>query len=186
MCLHFSSRARGSSFPLDVCVLRLTHTTTQPKQNLASSSSSALTRVAVKQCGSLAHTMSPSPRTALTFRAGPPESKSVSHKKNPSPQLLAQEEASLPSWARSSLLWFKICTDRASLVAQWLRIRLPMRGTQVRALVREDPTCRGATKPVRHNYWACVPQLLKPTCLEPMLRNKRSHCNEKPAHRNKE
>ena len=41
---------------------------------------------------------------------------------------------------------------RASLVAQWLRIHLPMQGTQVRALVREDPTCRGATKPVRHNY----------------------------------
>ena len=40
----------------------------------------------------------------------------------------------------------------ASLVAQWLRIRLPMQGTRVRALVREDPTCRGATKPERHNY----------------------------------
>ena len=39
-----------------------------------------------------------------------------------------------------------------SLVAQWLRIRLPMQGTRVRALVREDPTCRGATMPVRHNY----------------------------------
>ena len=39
-----------------------------------------------------------------------------------------------------------------SLVAQWLRIRLPMQGTRVRALVWEDPTCRGATKPVRHNY----------------------------------
>ena len=39
-----------------------------------------------------------------------------------------------------------------SLVAQWLRIRLPMQGTQVRALVWEDPTCRGATKPVCHNY----------------------------------
>ena len=25
-------------------------------------------------------------------------------------------------------------------------------GTRVQALVREDPTCRGATKPVRHNY----------------------------------
>ena len=43
---------------------------------------------------------------------------------------------------------------RASLVAQWLRICLPMQGTRVRALVREDPTCRGATKPVRHNYGA--------------------------------
>ena len=40
----------------------------------------------------------------------------------------------------------------ASLVAQWLRIHLPMKGTRVRALVREDPTCRGATKPMRHNY----------------------------------
>ena len=44
----------------------------------------------------------------------------------------------------------------ASLVAQWLRICLPMQGTQVRALVWEDPTCRGATRPVSHNYWACA------------------------------
>ena len=40
----------------------------------------------------------------------------------------------------------------ASLVAQWLRICLPMQGTQVRALVWEDLTCRGTTKPMRHNY----------------------------------
>ena len=40
----------------------------------------------------------------------------------------------------------------ASLVAQGLRIRLPMQGTRVRALVWEDPTCRGATGPVSHNY----------------------------------
>ena len=39
-----------------------------------------------------------------------------------------------------------------SLVAQWLRIHLPRQGTQVRSLVWEDPTCRGATKPVCHNY----------------------------------
>ena len=50
----------------------------------------------------------------------------------------------------------------------------PMQGTWVRALVWEDPTCHGATKPVRHNYWAWalepmshnywarVPQLLSP------------------------
>ena len=44
----------------------------------------------------------------------------------------------------------------ASLVAQWLRICLPMQGTRVRALVREDPTCCGATRPVSHNYWACA------------------------------
>ena len=40
----------------------------------------------------------------------------------------------------------------ASLVVQWLRICLPMQGTRVRALVWEDPTCRGATMPVSHNY----------------------------------
>ena len=40
----------------------------------------------------------------------------------------------------------------ASLVAQWLRILLPMQGTQVRALVLDDPTCCGATKSMHHNY----------------------------------
>ena len=62
----------------------------------------------------------------------------------------------------------------ASLVVQWLIIRLPMQGTGVRALVWEDPTCCRATKLVHHNYWTCalepashnyrahVPQLLKP------------------------
>ena len=69
---------------------------------------------------------------------------------------------------------FSKSTGRTSLVARWLRTRLPMQGTRVWALVREDPTCRGATKPMCHNYWACalepvshnywarVPQLLKP------------------------
>ena len=41
---------------------------------------------------------------------------------------------------------------RASLVAQWLRVCLLLQGTQVRALVWEDPTCRGAAGPVSHNY----------------------------------
>ena len=35
-----------------------------------------------------------------------------------------------------------------------------MQGTWVQALVREDPTCCGATKHVHHNYWACA---LEPT-----------------------
>ena len=73
-----------------------------------------------------------------------------------------------------------------------------MQGTWVGALVQEDPTCHRATKPVRRNYWACaleptshnywarVPQLLKPACLEPVLRNKRSHRDEKRVHGNKE
>ena len=41
---------------------------------------------------------------------------------------------------------------RAFLVAQWLRIRLPMQETRVRSPVREDPTRLGATKPMRHKY----------------------------------
>ena len=73
-----------------------------------------------------------------------------------------------------------------------------MHGTRVQALVREDAICRGTTKPMHHNYWACtlesashnywahVPQLLKPMHLEPVLRNNRSHHNEKSAHCNKE
>ena len=51
----------------------------------------------------------------------------------------------------SKVAGYKTST-RASLVAQWLRIYLPVQGTRVRALVQKDPTCRGATKPVRHNY----------------------------------
>ena len=45
---------------------------------------------------------------------------------------------------------------RASLVAQWLGVCLPMQGTRVRALVWEDPACRGTTGPVSHNCWACA------------------------------
>ena len=86
-----------------------------------------------------------------------------------------------------------------SLVVQWLRIHLPMQGTWVWALVQEDAICHGATKPVchnywslhtlgpaSHNYWAHTPQLLKPAHLEPVLRNKRSHRNEKPTHGNRD
>ena len=95
-------------------------------------------------------------------------------------------------WA---LRFLKLRT-KSSLVAQWLRNRLPMQRTRVKALVWEDPACCGTTKPVRHNYWACAlepvshnywartPQLLKPTCLEPVLCNKRSHHNEKSMHSN--
>ena len=50
-----------------------------------------------------------------------------------------------------------------SLLAQWLRIHLPMQGTQVQYLVREDPTRCGATKPMHHNYWACALKQGSPT-----------------------
>ena len=43
-----------------------------------------------------------------------------------------------------------------------------------------------ALEPTSHNYWAHVPQLLKPMRLEPVLHNKRSDHNEKPAHHNEE
>ena len=82
------------------------------------------------------------------------------------------------SFAVSPLRNCESCGHGTSLVARWSRIRLPMQGTQVQALIQEDPTCRRATKPMCHNYWACVPQLLKPARLEPMLRNKRSHRSE--------
>ena len=39
-----------------------------------------------------------------------------------------------------------------------------------------------ALEPASYNYWAREPQLLKPVRLEPVLRNKRSHRNEKPTH----
>ena len=80
-------------------------------------------------------------------------------------------------------------------MVQWLGIRLPMQGTRVRAPVREDPSCRGATRPVSHNYWACAsgaraPQRGRPRQWEacaprwrvaPARRNWR-----KPLHRNED
>ena len=68
--------------------------------------------------------------------------------------------------------------DGASLVVRWLRIRLPMQGTWVQALVWEDPTCRGATGPVSHTT--------EHARLEPLLRNKRGRDSERPAHRDEE
>ena len=85
-----------------------------------------------------------------------------------------------------------------ALVARWLRIHLPRQGKRVRALVWEHPTCSGAAKPTSYNYQTCtlkpasrnckahVLQLLKPVRLEPVLCNKRSHRNERPAHHNEE
>ena len=57
-----------------------------------------------------------------------------------------------------------------------------MQETRVRPLSGVDPTCCRATKPARHNYWACA---LKPgshsywslQALEPVLHNKRSPCS---------
>ena len=82
--------------------------------------------------------------------------------------------------------------------AQWIRICLPMQGTWVQSLVKEDPICCRAAEPVDQNHGphtlgpsgrvcsACVPRLLKPQCLELMLHNKRSHYSGKPAHHSEE
>ena len=64
-----------------------------------------------------------------------------------------------------------------------------MQGTWVQALVQEDLKCRGATKPVHNNYWACaleptshnywasVPQLLslRATTTEPCATTTEAH-----------
>ena len=55
-----------------------------------------------------------------------------------------------PLW-RTVWKFLKKLKNWASPVAQWLGICLPMRGTRVRALVWEDPTCRGAAGPVSHS-----------------------------------
>ena len=47
---------------------------------------------------------------------------------------------------------------KTSLVVQWLRIHLQMLGTWVQSLVREDPTCHGATNPMSHKDQAHAPE----------------------------
>ena len=77
------------------------------------------------------------------------------YKENLSTRIWLSQKVQLKSekvWYSRKNFYFKSQKAGASLVAQWLRICLPMQGTWVRALVWEDPTCRGATRPVSHNY----------------------------------
>ena len=69
------------------------------------------------------------------------------------------------------------------MVAQWLRICLPVQGTGVHPWSRKIPHVPQllSLRSRAHRL-----QLLKPMHLEPVLRNKRGHHNEKPAHHNKE
>ena len=46
----------------------------------------------------------------------------------------------------------KYLLNGTSLVAQWIRICLPMQGTLVRSLVQEDSACGGVTELACHNY----------------------------------
>ena len=71
-----------------------------------------------------------------------------------------------------------------------VRFHLAVQGTRVQALVWEDPTCHGATNPVRHNCWAHVlnPANSSHWAHEPRAPapNKRSHRSGKPTPHNKE
>ena len=55
---------------------------------------------------------------------------------------------------------------------------LTMQGTRVPALVQEDPTCLGATKPVLHNYRS------PPGCRACALQEEKPPPGEDPAHCN--
>ena len=48
-----------------------------------------------------------------------------------------------------------------------MRIHLPMQGSQVRSLLREDPTCLRATKSVHHSTQPVHPQACSPQQEEP-------------------
>ena len=48
--------------------------------------------------------------------------------------------------------FFKKLKLETSLVVQWLRIHLPIRGTWVQSLLRDDYICHRATKSMQHNY----------------------------------
>ena len=68
-------------------------------------------------------------------------------------------------------------TSGTSLEVHWVSFHLSVQGTQVQSLAWEDPTCCGAAKPERYNYWS--------PCTESPQHaphKKRSHCNEKPWH----
>ncbi|KAJ8786087.1 hypothetical protein J1605_006667 [Eschrichtius robustus] len=70
------------------------------------------------------------------------------HSRAREPQLLSPCATTTEAHRES----IKIQEVGTSLVAQQLRIHLPMQGTRVPALIREDPKCCRATKPMRHNY----------------------------------
>ena len=61
-----------------------------------------------------------------------------------------------------------------SLMAQWIRIPLPVQGTQVWSLGWEDSTFHEVTKPESCSDWAA--------CSRANAYKKRSHCSEEPKH----
>ena len=82
----------------------------------------------------------------------------------------------LSSWWESKGIWLRKSIMGTSLAAQWLRICLPIAGYMglILGLGRS---------PMRRSNKVQEPQLLSPCAAttEPLLCNKRGHCNEKPA-----
>ena len=78
------------------------------------------------------------------------------------------------TWSAKS----KVYNLRTSLVFQWLRIHLPMKGERAWSLVWEDSSCCRATKPMCHNYWSTCCNCWSQHALKPML-YRWGHHNEK-------
>ena len=98
-------------------------------------------------------------------------------------------ELSLLEWSGQEQAFPAFWKDSGiSLVAQKVRIHLPMQETGVWSPVQEDPTWHGATKPqlLRLCSRAHNSQLPRPKCLQPAPCSKRSHCDKKRVHLNKE
>ena len=76
---------------------------------------------------------------------------------------LVVRKESMP-WKQTILKILRKKKKSDFLVAQWIRICLPKKGTALWSVVLEDSTCHGAARPTWHNSWARVPQLLKPVC----------------------
>ena len=85
--------------------------------------------------------------------------------------LKKKEKQFLENW-KWNLPYFAASIKWNKQLPWWLsgRVCLPMQGTRVWALIREDPTCCGATKSVHHNYRACA--------LEPGSRNYGAHTGQ--------
>ena len=62
----------------------------------------------------------------------------------------------------------------ASLVAQWLRVCLPVQGTRARSLIQEDPTCHGQVH--------LSTTTAEAACSGPCAPQQENHHNERPMH----
>ena len=90
-----------------------------------------------------------------------------------------------PRRAISNMLKWHI--PRASLVAQWQRIDLPVQELWVWPLTREDATCSRAAKPARHNCGACAlgpaAATTEPTCRKHRSARAQRLCSATRGHR---